>query len=108
MIVRPYIRGGNMVVYSPPGRDDMQISVRVEHVDGLIGVWIEYADGARALVAPGPGREPTPAPQRTTRATEAPAVPAMPVIAPVPLPCNSPVSVAAPVPPFATPSVPVK
>jgi len=50
MIVRPYISVGNMVLYSPPGRDDMQISVRIEEIDPLVGVWIEYADKSRALV----------------------------------------------------------
>lgn len=52
MIVRPYIRPGNMVVYSPPKRADIEISVRIERVDRLLGVWISYADGTRALVAP--------------------------------------------------------
>lgn len=52
MIVRPYIHPGNMVVYSPPHRDDVEISVRVEQVDRLVGVWISYLDGSRALVAP--------------------------------------------------------
>lgn len=50
MIVRPYIKPGNMVVYSPPGRDDVRITVTVVSFDPLIGVFIEYAGGVRALV----------------------------------------------------------
>lgn len=52
MIIRPYIQPGNMVVYSPPNRDDVEISVRVESIDPLVGVWIAYAGNHRALVDP--------------------------------------------------------
>lgn len=51
MIVRPYIRVGNMVLYSPEGRDDVQISVKVDQVVRAgRGAFIEYSDGSLELV----------------------------------------------------------
>jgi hypothetical protein len=51
MIVRPYIRPGNMVLYSPEGRDDVQISVKVDQVVRAgRGAFIEYADKTLELV----------------------------------------------------------
>lgn len=49
MIIRPYIRVGNMVVYSPEGRDDVHISVTVYRVVGR-QVIVEFADETLRLV----------------------------------------------------------
>lgn len=49
MIVRPYIRVGFPVVYSPPDRDDVSISVVVYKVVGK-QVIVEFADETLRLV----------------------------------------------------------
>lgn len=49
MIVRPYLVPGNLVVYQPPGRDDIQITVTVRQVLRNGWVVIEYRDGTKRM-----------------------------------------------------------
>ena len=50
MIVRPYLTPGNQVIYSPAGREDIQITVTVRQVIRK-GQWaiVAYRDGAKRL-----------------------------------------------------------
>lgn len=50
MIVRPYLTVGNQAIYSPAGREDIQITVTVRQVVRK-GQWaiVAYRDGAKRL-----------------------------------------------------------
>lgn len=51
-IVRPYVAVGNLVLYTVPGRRDVQTVVRVEAVsDDARNALIEYSDGFLQTVA---------------------------------------------------------
>jgi len=45
VIIHPHITPGNLVVYSPPGRDDVQISVTVRAEEWRGETVIQFADG---------------------------------------------------------------
>lgn len=51
MIIHPHITPGNLVVYSPEGRDDIQISVTVHSVmEPQQQAVVKYSDGTFELV----------------------------------------------------------
>jgi len=51
MIIHPHITPGNLVLYSPPGRDDVQITVTVHSVLAMHEeAVVEYSDGKVELV----------------------------------------------------------